>query len=342
MTRIITSEDVARQAGVSTATVDRVMNGRAGVRPATAERVLQAVEMLGYVRDTRASSLSRRNKRKIWVFLPDSNTSFRAALSEEIEAAAMEFARSCDLVDVQAYMAFEPEDLVRSLKSVERDSCDGVILVATDDDDVRSSINRISDMGIPVVTLVSDSPRAGRAHYVGIDNIAAGRTAGRLMGRFLIDDRRPVALVCGSFLVRDHVERRLGFEQLMHKDFPQVPILPALEGFDDPAKMEQVVGALLQAHPDLGGLYSIGAGNRGAIQAFANTGRGDVVFITHELTDLSREAIRNGIIDAVIHQDPGHEVRSAFRLLQAELDGTPIRWEQERIRIEIFVKDNLP
>jgi len=67
-----------------------------------------------------------------------------------------------------------------------------------------------------------------------------------------------------------------------------------------------------------------------------------VVFIAHELTPFSRRQLIRGTIDAIINQDAGHEVRSATRLLIAEREGIPIDAGQERIRIDIFIRDNVP
>src|SRR5580658_3575396 len=60
--RVVTLYDVARLAGVSTATVSRVVHGQDRVRESTRERVRQAIEELGYVPDGAAQSLSRRRK----------------------------------------------------------------------------------------------------------------------------------------------------------------------------------------------------------------------------------------------------------------------------------------
>ena len=47
-------------------------------------------------------------------------------------------------------------------------------------------------------------------------------------------------------------------------------------------------------------------------------------------------------MDAVINQDAGHEARSAARVLMAQCEGEAIVADQERIRIDIFIRDNLP
>ncbi|MBP8939569.1 MAG: LacI family transcriptional regulator, partial [Agrobacterium sp.] len=64
--------------------------------------------------------------------------------------------------------------------------------------------------------------------------------------------------------------------------------------------------------------------------------------IAHELTENTANALREGVLDAVLNQDAGHEVRSAIRVLKARADGQPVIAAQERIRIDIFLRDNLP
>jgi LacI family transcriptional regulator len=62
-----------------------------------------------------------------------------------------------------------------------------------------------------------------------------------------------------------------------------------------------------------------------------------------KLTEHSRQALADGLFDAVINQDCGHEVRSAIRVSEsAGLTGLMPISAQERIRIDIFLKDNLP
>ena len=56
----------------------------------------------------------------------------------------------------------------------------------------------------------------------------------------------------------------------------------------------------------------------------------------------TRSFLLSGTMDAVINQDAGHEVRSAARVLLAHCEGRPINPAQERIRIDVFVKDSLP
>ena len=91
----------------------------------------------------------------------------------------------------------------------------------------------------------------------------------------------------------------------------------------------------------MGGLYSLGGGTRGVIGAI-DSAEQKISMVTTELSQHTRAALISGTVDAVLVQDPSHEVRSAIRVLRALVDEAPINEKQERIRIEIFMRDNLP
>lgn len=337
-----TLEDVARSAGVSLATVDRVLNRRPGVQAETAERVQAAVDRLKYRPDRLAARLARGRDHRFRFLLPTGSNAFMQALEEKVRAAAEYFAADRVAISVAHADVFDGEALAGAIEDL-RGTADGVAVVALDHPAVREAIDDLAGAGMTVVTLVSDSPRSRRAHYVGIDNSAAGRTAGSLLGRFAGSRRGKVGLIAGSVALRDHVERQMGFEQVIARDFPHLTLLPIREGRDEDERAGALAAALIREHRDLVGLYNVGAGNGGIVAALEASGRAkDVVFIAHELTPFSRKQLIRGTIDAIINQDAGHEARSAARLLVAEREGLPIDAGQERIRIDIFIRDNVP
>lgn len=340
--RRATLVDVAEVAGVSLATVDRVFNHRPGVNPRTAERVEQALVRLGYRPDPAAVRLARGIQYQFCFVLPTGTNSFMNLLARQVERtfdALLDQQAHGDLLRVDV---FDPGVLADALRSL-LGRYHGVAVVALDHPLVRDAINELVDSGMSVVTLVSDVPNSRRQRFIGIDNSAAGRTAGTLMGRFAGARGGPVGLVAGSLALRDHVERMFGFQQVLASEYPALRTLPALEGRDDSMRCRAVAEALLAEQPGLAGIYSIGAGNRGIADALDAAGRTrDVVFIGHELTDHSRRYLMRGTMAAVINQDAGHEARSAARVLLAHCAGQPVIDDQERIRIDIFLRDNLP
>ena len=337
-----TIEDVAVEAGVSVATVDRVLNGRAAVRPQTADRVEKAIRRLNYQPDRLAARLARAREYRFCFILPEGSNAFMTSLAEAVQEEALRMSREKVVIDLIHTDVFDAQQLASTLDTI-GPSYDGVAVVALDHPRVREALNALAERGVTVVTLVSDVPSSRRAHYVGIDNSAAGRTAATLMGRYLSGKRGKVGLIAGSLSLRDHIERQFGFEQVMAHDFPNLTLLPVREGRDDRVKVQAVAEQLLADHPDLIGLYNVGAGSGGIAAALEQAGRArEVVFITHELTEDTRRALIDGTIDIIINQDAGHEVRSAIRVLMSKADKLPIVEQMERIRIDIYLRDNIP
>lgn len=237
---------------------------------------------------------------------------------------------------------FDPDALADALVG-SGDHYDGIVTVALDHPRVRAALDDLAARGIAVITLVSDVPGARRLRYAGIDNAAAGRTAGMLLGRFLGGKTGRIGVIAGSLALGDHSDRHFGFVQTISGDYPALTVLPVQEGRDESARNEDIVRAMRSDAPDLLGIYNIGAGNRGIVAALDSLGRArDIVFVGHELIPDARGFLMRGVMAACINQDAGHEVRSAARVLLAHCLKEPLVPDQERIRIDIYVRDNMP
>jgi LacI family transcriptional regulator len=339
-----TVHDIAETAGVSLATVDRVLNRRPGVKAATRDRVEAAIRKIGFVRDMAAANLAKGRTYPLVFVLPRGNNSFMEGLKIEVEQAIARSGQERTSIAIREVPRFDGPSLAEALDRLALDPPAGVAVVAVDHSLVHDAIARLKDSGVAIVTLVSDLPGSPRDHFAGVDNIAAGRTAGGLMGRFLAGRSGKVAVVAGSMLVGDHRDRLEGFRKSLAELNAGLEILPAMEGQDDPDQVHGLVAQCLGREKQLAGIYSIGAGNRGLIRALGDMPATESrpVVIAHELTPHTRVALQSGLIDALLNPDAGHEVRSAIRVLKARADGIDIIDAQERIRIDIFLKDNLP
>lgn len=337
-----TINDLARVAGVSLATVDRVLNARPGVRSVTIEKVNNAIAKLGYVRDTAAANLARKRFYKLLFILPETDNEFALALKREIAVQDAQQAHQRTRLEAISVPQFEPQALVDALDALMPETTDGVAIFGPETPSVRDAVKRARAKGIAVVAFVSDLPSSERDHFVGIDNIAAGRTAAQLMGRFVNQPGR-ILVITGSRLARDHLERRTGFDAVMTDAFPELSVVASIEGREDADLIRDMLPDVFEAYPDLRGIYCSAAGNTGLIQYLEDTGRHqNLVVIAHELTPASRAALETGVIDAIISQDTGHLIRSAARLLKATADRAPFDHTQERIRIDIYLRENIP
>jgi len=339
--RRATVHDVARAAGVSLATVDRVLNARPGVRPATAEKVEAAIAELGFQRDLSASLLARARDLKVHFFIPDSSNEFMASLADAVTRRAGPALADRMHIETSRIKALDADALARSLDALRPGDCDCAVIVAGEEPSVLAAVDAASRRGIVVMTLVSDLPGSARRHFIGIDNVAAGRTAASLMGRFS-PPRGKVAIIAGSLHLRDHRDRLDGFRMVMADEFAGIALVGPIEGHDEPMETQALLGQLLAQHPDLTGLYNLGAGNAGLVAALDASGKsGAIRVIAHELTQPTRTGLRSGAIDVVLDQNPEGEIRAAIAAARSLALGQPGALDSDPIEIGIFLRDNL-
>ncbi len=328
--------DIALQAGVSTATVDRVLNRRPGVRQKTIDRVEEAIR-----------SLERSVKRPAVIpsiaadLTVDVVIAGGAGFANEVLTDALRQAARARGVGLR--FAFPPRmnpyALNAALEGCHKNASAGVIVQPIEYPTVRDAIARLTGAGTAVVCVLTDLPGLETLGYVGLDNRAAGRTAGLLMGRFC-RARGKVGMFWGGHFYRSHEEREIGFRSVLRDEFPDLTLLDAVEGMDDPARIYPQACKMLAEHPDLTGIYNIGGGNRGIEKALIESGRKDeVAYIAYNLTPLTRQALLTGVMDAVIHQDMSRAAAMALDAIVNHSVRRPVTIE--RVPVEVILRENI-
>lgn len=332
--------DIARRANVSTATVDRALNGRSGVSPASRQRVLESARDLGYLPSEGMVPLPNKPAH-LEFYLPSGRNSFMRSLAKSIAdfAASLPLVASCTIATVDGLGS---EALARSLEQV-GSRTSGVGLVATDHPRTRQMIRHLTEAGVRVVTIASDLPGTSRSAYVGVDNFAAGRTAGLLMGLVTGGPIRPIGLFLGSRAFHGHQERERGFRTIIGERFPNLRILPAVETGEDSARSHPAMLRLLRSCDDLAGVYCIGAGRSGIIEALQGRPCESRPFvIMHDLTDITRAWLADDLANVIIDQNArlvGEQ--SVIRLLGSIATRTPFL-PMKDIEPRIILRENLP
>ncbi|MBN9070755.1 MAG: LacI family DNA-binding transcriptional regulator [Rhizobiales bacterium] len=166
-----TIKDVARQAGVSTATVSAVLNDTAYVSPELRKRVRMAIKALNYSPSIAAQSLKRGRSQLIALVVADLANPFFARVVWAAEIAVAAWGYSLVVFNSDE----KPEAEERILKRIRTLSCDGVVLVPVGDS------TRHLDLGMdikPMPTVLFGRTVADeKADTITIDNFAAGRQA---------------------------------------------------------------------------------------------------------------------------------------------------------------------
>jgi len=216
--------DVARLAGVSTATVSRALNATGQISPATRKAIEEAVEQLGYQPNTIARSLVKRSTQTIAVMFPDIADPFYPALVKGVQALADEQNYTILLCTAEGDPEREESylNLLRA-KQVDGALVDGLVLP-------RSRIARIVDEGFPIVSLDRDIDFPS-IPLVQVDN----RLGGRLAAEHLLElGHREIAHLAGRPELRISGERLTGYrEALADAGVAADPALVAVGGFTE-------------------------------------------------------------------------------------------------------------
>ncbi len=337
-----TTKDLAQAAGVSLATVDRVLNGRPGVRKKTVDAVNNAIQKIGFERNHVAATLARKRGYRFGFVLPKDGDEFLDEIMERIRE--IQRAGRAEMMSVKTIRIDEqdPHKAAASLSRLKTEDFDGIAIMAPETPQIRDAILRMRERGILTIPFISNQQNDENDVFVGIDNRAAGATAGRLMGRFACAQQGAVAVITDTVQARDSLERRLGFDDIINHDFTNLRVLPTLETYADPERTRRIIQTIMASQPDLVGIYMMGSEARVPLEMLSQFRTDeDLVTIAHEKTPSTVAALRDRKLDALVAQNPGHLVRSAVRILRAKCENRPTLASQEKTRIEILIADNL-
>lgn len=310
MARKVTAADVARAAGVSPATVDRVLNNRGGVTGDKERRVIAAAKRLKL---DRALDLRAARTLRVAAILQSSENPFHAALARAFATQN----RGVNPFNIQTRVFVadpsKPENVYRTVQ-IAAASHDAIITCLPDDGPLADYLDKQAEAGKPVIALSTDI-RAKHAIYVGPDDYTGGRIAGDLMGRFLGPKGGEVMMIGGLWAFIGQAERRRGFEDVLAERYPNCRIAHVAESRESGESAGDISARALAANPELAGIYNASAGGVKVAEAIARAGRDDLVYITHEVSDQRRALLREGRIDALLDQEPEAEVEIALSMI---------------------------
>lgn len=336
-----TLSDVANAAGVSYATADRVLNNRGNVAQKSIDKVRDAVERLGYVRNVAAANLSRKRVYRLAFVIPTGSNAFFGRIRKHIVETAHHLSAESVTAEIVDVSAFSVEALQDGIERLTRYDYDGVAIVGLQSTLLEQPLADLHARGVAVISLVSDLPTECRLAYIGIDNTVAGRTAARLTGMSHAGRAGTIQTFAGALDARDHAERLQGFRDVMAADFPDLCVLDPILTKDDPSALYDAACTALKAAPPITAFYNVGAGNVGLIKAITTAADKRPFCVVHELVAHSKQALIDNQIDLVIDQRPDVEVNRAFAKLRALIDGREPP-PMPDLMPTIYVRDNLP
>jgi LacI family transcriptional regulator len=343
MARRKTIADVAREAGVSVATVDRVLNGREKVSEATARQVFEAAHRIGY---HAASLIGQRIQTELpqmrfgFVLHKEKQAFYQNFAAEILRAAAN--ATGVSIHPVVEYSASQsPADFTRLMAGM-KGRVDALAATAVTHHEVTEAVQSLRDAGIPCIALLNDYAQGVRENYVGLNNLKVGRIAASMITTATHKPGK-IAVFVGGYRWHGHELRETGFRSYFREYAPQFTILDTLVNLETRQLTYEATLDLLDRHPDLRGIYCAGGGMEGAIAALREAREpGEVALVVNELTPESRLALQDRYVTLVIGTPLATLCRDLMKLMVASVQHGPSDvTAQHFLQPDLFIMESI-
>jgi LacI family transcriptional regulator len=296
-----TINDLAKAAGVSVSTVNRVIGGGHRVRSATIRRVKDAAETIGFygLGSIKSRLDAARPKYRFGVLLQQPTRTFYKMMAQALKPGAERVADFDIDLRVEFMEELTPQNIASRMMAL-AESCDAIGVVAAVHPLVTQAIDALQQRGVPVFALISQLAATGEVHYVGLDNWKVGRTAAWAIEHTCKTPGK-LGILVGNYRYRCQEMNESGFRSYFREYAPQFTLLEPLSTFESSTVAQEMTERLLREHPDLMGLFVAGGGISGALAALRASDRaGKVVTVGHELMNNTRAALLDGILTLVI------------------------------------------
>ncbi|TNC46712.1 LacI family transcriptional regulator [Rubellimicrobium rubrum] len=337
--------DLAQAAGVSVATVNRILSGSTSVRVATIQRVQDAAAEIGFHGLNTIDS--RRTKSmpyyRLGFLLQQSSRELYRLFGQKIEEAALQ--RQHERIEpvLEFVDRLEPENIAAQLKAL-GNTCDAIALIAGDHPLIGQTIQALRANGKPVVAYITDQSAPGRAGYVGTDNWKLGRTAAWFIAQTTKGSGR-IAVLIGNHRYQCQDISDASFRSYIRENAPHLTVDDCRPTHEEPQEAYRITARLLTELDDLVGIYIAGGGISGVLQALREAPEGkhrSVRLVCRDIGPETRKGLAEGLITAALchplEQTSSQLVQTMIDAI-GQLQGSPIL--QRTIPFEIITPESL-
>jgi LacI family transcriptional regulator len=200
-------KDIARRLQLSISTVSAALQGRSDISRETRERVLVAVEELGYQPDSIARSLVTRRSHVLGVVIPDLSRSFFSELIKGVDSVVSD--KGYGLLVCNTAESAEKEDQV--LRMLRSRRVDGFLIASAHSAQAKDWQRAFANLVVPVIFIDRRFPGL---HFVGGDDEAIGLQATTHLAE---QGYQRIAHICGPHTVATAIGRRKGYLKALKK-----------------------------------------------------------------------------------------------------------------------------
>ncbi|MGA7776601.1 MAG: LacI family DNA-binding transcriptional regulator [Paraburkholderia sp.] len=300
-------KEIALQAGLGLATVDRVLNGREHVREHTRQRVQHAIKEL----EKQQFQLATSGRKLVIDVVVEAPPRFSDEIREAVESELPGLHPAVFRPRFLMRDTMTTSEVLDALSAIGRRGSHGVFLKARDVPEISQAIAELQQRGIPVITTFTDIPLSRRIAYAGLDNRMAGATAAYLIGQWLVRPEGDVLVTMSDERFRGEEEREMSFRAELHRRYPKLKLVDASGGHGLDTQTEERVREAVGRRKKIVAVYSMGGGNVAIFRALQSIGQVPACFIGHDLDRDNVHLLRDGKLSAVLHHDLRQDMRTA-------------------------------
>ncbi len=292
-----TIKDLAREAGVSVATVNRVISGAESVRQSTREIVLNAAENIGFygLGTIENSVFQGRETHRLAILLQQGHRVFYRGLGNALIHAAESYSGANISLELEYLDDLSPDHVAERITALGRAS-ESLAVVAAEHPMVSDAITTLMESGVPVSALIGPLSARGNVGYIGHDNWKKGRMAGWAFHKCCPEPGK-IGILLGNHRYRNQEINESGFRSYFREHNTDFVLLEPLPTFESAAVAREMTEKLFQEHPDMRGLFVSGGGITGALAALReHKPEEGFVCVAYELFDATRAALIDGTI----------------------------------------------
>lgn len=340
----LTIRDIAKLAGVSRGTVDRVLHNRGRVDPEVEQRIKAIVQECNYQPSRAAQQLSmRKQKLRVGFLCRFDQNGFWSIVIRNAERAERELSEYGITVEKRYFDYCRPDTQLEMINELAALDISALVLVPLDDPLIRQRLKELDEQGVIVILLQSEVTGFSPFCYIGSDYYVGGRTAAGLLHIFNRGrSASKILLLSGSPYLSSHRLRRVGFLDEMNAYNDPYELIESGDITSDPEYAYHQTRVLLEAHPDVTAIYTVPDSAAAVSRAIRDMDRiGQITHIGFGMTDSTRPCILDGSLSASIGHRAEHQGYLPFSILLEYLVSGQVPQERRILMLnDIFIKQN--
>jgi LacI family transcriptional regulator len=345
MRKKIRIKDIARLAGVSAGTVDRVLHNRGNVSLKARKAVEAVLEKVDYKPNIHVSALSLKRTYKIVITTPViSPGEYWESIHHGIRHAKEAYANlklTTEVLTYNQYDVFSCREVFQRIAEMEMDA---LIIGPTFHDETNALCEKMDKRGVPYIFVDSNNEGTCPLAFFSSNHYVCGTLLAKLITSLIpVDSKIGIlqAVRVGNRSANSTIQRKRGFMDYLSRQESAYQVLQIPFLVDEPENNEAYLSRFFTDHHDIPGVVVMNSRGNHVANYLYNNHIEDVKMVCLDLTVPNVEALKQGRIDYLIGQEPEHQGFCAMKTMLEYLIFKKTVKRENYVQLDILTRENI-